>query len=330
VSNASRGRAASSSGGQAAVTSLQEPLDIELASTPDPKGIALAVAAYALWGLFPAFWALLEPASAVEILAHRIAWTMVLMAAVLAVSGGWPLLRALRPRGWVMVTAASAAIAVNWGLFIYGVGIRHVVEISLGYFMSPLVSVLLGVLVLRERLRAAQWVAVALAVAAVAVLTAWNGGPPWLALGLATSFGVYGLIKKTIPLPATASLTGEGLVLGPVAVAYLVWLAAVGHGTFGHGIAHTALLVSGGPVTAVPLLLFGAAARRVPLATVGTLMYLTPTLQFLWGALVNHEQVPTTELIGFVLVWLALAVFTADLWGSARRRVGRAQRAGRR
>jgi chloramphenicol-sensitive protein RarD len=285
----------------------------------DRRGIGLAVAAYTLWGLFPAFWALFEPASALEVLAHRIAWTMVLMGAVLAVARGWRMLRGLGLRGWLMVTAASIAIAANGGLFIYGVGIHHVVEIALGYFMSPLLSVLLGVLVLRERLRAIQWLAVALAVGAVVVLTVWSGGPPWLALALATSFGVYGLIKKTIPLSATASLTAEGLVLGPVAVGYLGWLAAVGHGTFGHGVGHTVLLISGGPVTAIPLLLFGAAARRIPLATVGTLMYLTPTLQFLWGAFVNHEPVPVTELAGFVLVWLALAIFTVDLCRAQRR-----------
>jgi chloramphenicol-sensitive protein RarD len=147
------------------------------------------------------------------------------------------------------------------------------------------------------------------------VLSALNGRPPWLALVLAVSFGCYGLFKKQIRVPATASLTGEGLVIGPVALGYLVWLAATGAGTFGSGgLAHSALLISGGPVTAVPLLLFGLAAQLIPLATLGTLMYLTPTLQFLWGWLVNHEPVPPAEWLGFALVWLALVVFTADLW----------------
>lgn len=280
----------------------------------DTRGIALGAAAYALWGLFPAFWGLLEPAGAVEILAHRIVWTMGLMVGVLTVLRGWPALRTLSVKGWLMVTAAALAIAGNWGLFIYGVLIDRVVEIALGYFMSPLVSVLLGVLVLHERLRLAQCVALALAVAAVLVLSIQNGQPPWLALLLATSFGLYGLIKKTVPLPATASLTAEGLVLGPVAAGYLIWLGAAGHGTFDSGVLHSVLLIAGGPVTAVPLLLFGAAARRIPLATLGTLMYLTPTLQFLWGWLVNDEPVPALKWVGFTLVWLALVIFTVDLW----------------
>jgi chloramphenicol-sensitive protein RarD len=277
-----------------------------------------------VWGLFPAFWGLLQPASAWEILAHRIIWTIVLMAGVLTLyRGSWSLLRGLGGRGWLMVTGAAIAIAANWGLFIYGVGIHHVVEIALGYFMSPLLSVLLGVVVLRERLRRAQWAALGLAVVAVLILSVENGRPPWLALALAASFGVYGLLKKTVPLPATASLTAEGLVLGPIAVGYLVWLGALGQGSFGHGVWHTALLIIGGPITAIPLLLFGAAARRIPLATLGTLMYLTPTLQFLWGVLVIGEPMPASELAGFVLVWVALAIFTADLWRS-RNRAGEA------
>jgi chloramphenicol-sensitive protein RarD len=281
----------------------------------DGGGLLAGAAAYALWGLFPAFWRLLEPAGAIEILAHRIVWTMLLMSGVLTALRGWAPLRELGARGWLLIGAAAGAITINWGTFIYGVTINHVVEIALGYFMSPLVSVLLGVLVLRERLRAAQWVAVGLAVAAVVVLTVLNGRPPWLALALAVSFGCYGLFKKQIRVPATASLTGESLVIGPIALGYLIWLATTGHSTFGTGgLGHSTLLISGGPVTAVPLLLFGLAAQRIPLATLGTLMYLTPTLQFLWGWLVNHEPVPPVEWLGFGLVWVALVVFTVDLW----------------
>jgi chloramphenicol-sensitive protein RarD len=286
----------------------------------DGSGILVGAAAYTLWGLFPAFWPLLEPAGAIEILAHRIVWTVLLMCTVLTLLRGWALLRGLGARGWLLIGAAATAITINWGTFIYGVTVNRVVEIALGYFMSPLVSVLLGVLVLRERLRVSQWVAVGMAVAAVAVLSALNGRPPWLALVLAVSFGCYGLFKKQIRVPATASLTGEGLVIGPVALGYLVWLAGTGHSTFGTGgLAHSALLISGGPVTAVPLLLFGLAAQRIPLATLGTLMYLTPTLQFLWGWLVNHEPVPPIEWLGFALVWVALVVFTVDLWHQSRR-----------
>ncbi|MBB6378556.1 chloramphenicol-sensitive protein RarD [Pseudonocardia eucalypti] len=285
----------------------------------DARGVGLGAAAYAMWGLFPAFWALMAPAGPWEILAHRIAWTMILMAGVLALLRGWPQVRRLSARGWLVVTASALAIAVNWGVFIYGVQINHVVEVALGYYMNPLVSVLLGLLVLRERLRAGQWVALGLAFVAVVVLTVQNGRVPWLGLALATSFGVYGLLKKTVPLPSTASLTAEGLVLGPVAFGYLAWLGTAGHSTFGEGAWHTALLIAGGPVTAVPLLLFGAAARRIPLATLGTLMYLTPTMQFLWGWLVNHEPVPALKWAGFALVWTALVIFTIDLWlGRAR------------
>jgi chloramphenicol-sensitive protein RarD len=256
---------------------------------------------------------LLQPASAWEILAHRIIWTIVLMAGVLTLyRGSWSLLRGLGGRGWLMVTGAAIAIAANWALFIHGVGIHHVVEIALGYFMSPLLSVLLGVVVLRERLRRAQWAALGLAVVAMLTLSVENGRPPWLALALAASFGVYGLIKKTVPLPATASLTAEGLVLGPIAVGYLVWLGALGQGSFGHGAWHTALLIIGGPVTAIPLLLFAFGAKRLPLATLGVLQYVNPTLQFAWGVFVDHEPMPPARWVGFGLVWVALLVFTLD------------------
>ncbi|MGE3285900.1 MAG: EamA family transporter RarD [Pseudonocardia sp.] len=285
----------------------------------DGRGVALAIGAYTLWGLFPAFWSLLAPAAPVEVLAHRIAWTAVLMVAVLSVLRGWGDLRALSLRGWAMTTSAAALIAVNWGLFIYAVFTGHVVESALGYFMSPLVSVLLGVLVLRERLRRAQVVALVLATAAVGVITVENGSMPWIATTLALTFGLYSLIKSTVPLPTTASLTAEGLVLGPIALGAVVWFELAGNGTFvDHGLGHTLLLIAGGAVTAVPLLLYGAAARRIPLSTIGVLMYLNPVLQFLWGVLVVHEAMPASRWIGFVLVWVALVVFTADLVRHAR------------
>lgn len=285
----------------------------------DGGGVALAVGAYAMWGLFPAFWALLAPAAPVEVLAHRVAWTAVLMVAVLSVVRGWRDLRWLSLRGWAMTTSAAILIAANWGLFIYAVFSGQVVESALGYFMSPLVSVLLGVVVLRERLRRPQIVALVLATAAVGVITVENGQIPWIATLLAVSFGLYGLIKRTVPLPSTASLTAEGLVLGPVALGAILWFELAGHGTFvDHGLGHTVLLVAGGVVTAVPLLLYGAAARRVPLSTIGVLMYLNPTLQFLWGVVAMHEDMPATRWIGFVLVWSALVIFTVDLVRHAR------------
>jgi chloramphenicol-sensitive protein RarD len=213
-----------------------------------------------------------------------------------------------------MVAAAGALISLNWGLYIYAVFAGQVVEAALGYFMSPLISVLLGVVVLRERLRGVQWAAVALGAVAVVVIALENGRPPWIALTLATSFGTYGLIKRTVPLSATGSVTAEGLVIGPIAAAVVVWFQLVGGGTMvDHGPAHLLLLLAAGPVTAVPLLLYGVAARLVPLSTIGVLMYLNPILQFAWGVFVVHEDMPVTRWIGFVLIWLALVVFTVDL-----------------
>jgi chloramphenicol-sensitive protein RarD len=288
----------------------------------DRRGIALGVAAYLLWGVFPAFFHLLGAAAPTEILAHRVLWTLVLMAVILSVVRGWGALRSLPPRVWAMITAAAALIAVNWGLFIYATTVGHVVEVALGYYIGPLVSVLIGVLVLRERLRLLQWVAVGIATAAVLVIAVGDHRVPWLGLGLAVSFATYGLIKKTVPLPAAASLTAEGVVLAPLAAAYLVFLQLAGTATLtGHGAGHVALLVLTGPVTAVPLLLFGAAARRIPLTTLGTLQYLAPTLQFLLGVVVYGEVMPAERWVGFGLVWVALVVFTVDLVRSRPRRV---------
>jgi chloramphenicol-sensitive protein RarD len=241
---------------------------------------------------------------------------------VLAVLRGWGAIRTLSARGWAMITAASALIAVNWGLFIYAVSVDHVVEVALGYYIGPLVSVLLGVVVLRERLRRLQWVAVGIAVVAVLVIAVGDHRVPWLGLGLAVSFSTYGLIKKTVPLPATASLAAEGVVLAPLAAAYLIYLQIAGGGAVtGHSVGQLALLAASGPVTAIPLLLFGAAARRIPLTTLGTLQYLAPTLQFLLGVVVYGEVMPTERWIGFGLVWVALIVFTVDLVRSRPRRV---------
>jgi chloramphenicol-sensitive protein RarD len=288
----------------------------------DRRGIALGVAAYLLWGVFPAFFHLLGAAAPTEILAHRVLWTLVLMAVILGVVRGWGALRSLPPRVWAMVTAAAALIAVNWGLFIYATGVGHVVEVALGYYIGPLVSVLIGVVVLRERLRPLQWTAVGIATAAVLVIAVGDHRVPWIGLGLAVSFATYGLIKKTVPLPAAASLTAEGVVLAPLAAAYLVYLQLAGAASLtGHGAGHVALLVLTGPVTAVPLLLFGAAARRIPLTTLGTLQYLAPTLQFLLGVVVYGEVMPAERWVGFGLVWVALVVFTVDLVRSRPRRV---------
>jgi chloramphenicol-sensitive protein RarD len=271
--------------------------------------------------LVPVFWPLLAPAAPLEVLAHRVLWTLVFMAGVLALLGGWGMLRSLPLRGWAMIGMAAALVAANWGLFIYAVSVGQVIEVALGYYICPLASVFLGVLVLGERLRPAQWVAIAVATTAVLVIAIGDGRVPWLGLGLAWTFAIYGLIKKTVPLPATASLTAEGVVLAPVAAAYLVALQLAGTGTLtGHGAGHVALLLAAGPVTAVPLLLYGASARRIPLSTVGMLQYLAPTIQFLLGLLVFGEAMPPERWAGFGLVWLALVLFTVDLIRSRPRR----------
>ncbi|GAA1882022.1 EamA family transporter RarD [Pseudonocardia ailaonensis] len=287
----------------------------------DRRGVALGVSANAVWGLFPAFWPLLDPASPLEVLAHRILWTMVLMAGVLTALRRWSDLRGLSWRVWAAVAVAAVVITANWGVFIYGVSVDHVVDISLGYYVSPLISVLLAVLVLRERPTPAQVAALTIATAAVVVISVGSGTVPWLGLILAVSFGLYGLIKKTVPLGSMTSLTAESLLVGPLALAAAVVFEVAGHGTFtGHGAVHPLLMVLAGPITALPLLLYGAAARRIPLTTVGTLMYLTPTLQFLWGVLANGEAMPPSRWIGFGLVWVALVIFTVDLFRSTRNR----------
>ncbi len=279
----------------------------------------MGLGAYSIWGLFPAFFPLLAPAGPTEILAHRMVWTLVLMLGVLTLTGRLHTLRGLPPRTWAMAGAAAVLISVNWGVYIYAVNSGKVVEAALGYFINPLVSVLLAVLVLRERLRRWQLVALGVAAVAVAALTIDYGRPPWLALTLAASFGLYGLIKKTVPLDPRASLTAEGLVVVPFALAWLVWLQVQGAGTaISLGTGHTLLLLAAGPLTAVPLLLFGGAAQRVPLATLGLLQYLTPVLQFIWGVAVVHENMPSSRWLGFGLVWAALVVFTVDAVRNAR------------
>jgi chloramphenicol-sensitive protein RarD len=292
--------------------------------TRERAGFLAGVGAYLLWGVFPLYWPLLEPAGAVEILAHRVAWSLVFLVAVLALTGiGFRWLRGLGRRRLGLLALAAVLVTVNWGTFIYGVNSHHVVETSLGYFITPLVTVALAVLVLGETLRPSQRAGIAIGALAVLVLAVDYGRPPWIALTLAATFSVYGLVKKRVGLDGTQSLFVEtGLLLVP-AVAYL--LAAGGTFTT-EGAGHAALLMTGGVVTALPLMLFGAAAIRVPLATLGLLQYLAPVMQFLIGVLVRHEAMPAARLAGFVLVWIALAVFTV---GALRGRPGAAGRLAR-
>ena len=278
------------------------------------------VAAYVLWGLFPLFWPLLEPAGAIEILAHRIAWSFVFVALVLVVGPtglGW--VRGLERRRLGLLALAALLITVNWATFIYGVNADRVVETSLGYFMNPLVTVALAVGLVGERLRRAQWTAVAIAALGVVVLGVDYGHPPWIALTLAFSFALYGFVKKRVGLDGTQSLMVETSVLVVPAVAFIVVLEATGRGTIAtEGAGHAALLASAGVATAIPLMLFGAAAIRIPLTTLGLLQYLAPVMQFLTGVLIYAEPLPTGRFVGFCIVWLALVVFSLDAWRAAR------------
>ena len=286
---------------------------------PTPRsGTPYAVAAYLWWGSFAAFFGLLAFAGPVEILAQRIVWTLVVMLALVVVTGRWRGMLTIPPRVWLLCAAASVAIATNWGVYVFGVNTGHIVECALGYFVNPLVSVLFGVAFFGERLNRWQLVAVGVALVAVIVLTVDYGRPPWIALTLALSFATYGVIKKVVPLDPIRSLTAEGIVAAPVALAYLGWLAHTGSSTFGQWPAHTLLLIASGPMTTVPLLLFAAAAPRVPLVTLGLLLYLTPGLQMAWGVAVKHEAMPASRWVGFVLIWLALAVFSLDAVRRAR------------
>ena len=294
------------------------------------SGLAFGVGAYLLWGLFPLYWPLLEPAAPVEILAHRIAWSLVFVAALLALTVGFGWLRGLGRRRAGLLTLAAVLVTINWGTYIYGVNSEHVVETSLGYFINPLVTVALAVTVLGERLTRLQGVAVAIAAVAVIVLTVDYGRPPWIALTLACSFGTYGLIKNRAGVDGVQSLGFETGVLALPAVAYLLLLGASGDGTFTtEGAGHAALLAAGGIFTAVPLMLFGAAAIRIPLTQLGLIQYLAPTLQFMIGVLIYSEPMPASRLAGFALVWVALAVFTFDaVQGSRRARFAAAGEAG--
>jgi chloramphenicol-sensitive protein RarD len=280
------------------------------------RGILYGIAAYVFWGLFPLYWPLLKPAGSVEILAHRIIWSLVAVAVILGAQRHWRWIKEIRPKRLALLALAAVFITVNWSVYIYAVNSGHTIEAALGYFINPLVSVLFGVLVLRERLRAWQWVAVGTGAAAVVVLTADYGRLPWIALVLACSFGTYGLLKKFASTPSTESLTIETAVLFLPALAYLVIQP---HPTFtGHGTGHVTLLVGAGVITAVPLMLFNSSATRVPLTVIGMMQYLTPTLQFLIGLLVQHEVMPASRWVGFLLVWAALVILSVDAVRTAR------------
>ena len=278
-------------------------------------GVLSGLAAYSLWGLFPLYFPLLEPAGGLEIVAHRVLWSLLFVGILLTVVRRWSHVRALVTdwRRLLVLAGAAVLIAANWLVFVYGVNSGHVVETSLGYFINPLVSVVLGVVVFAERLRRLQWAAVAIAAVAVVVLTVDYGRPPWIALALALSFGLYGLLKKVVRAEAAPALFVETAIVAVPAAAVLAVLHDGGEATFGNvGTGHALLLVASGVATAIPLLLFAAAASRIPLSTVGLLQYLTPLMQLAIGVFVYDEPMPPARLAGFVVVWLALAVFTVD------------------
>ncbi|MER5736054.1 EamA family transporter RarD [Streptomyces sp. NPDC002262] len=293
----------------------------EGAGTENRAGLLYGMAAYAIWGLVPLYWPLLKPASAGEILAHRMVWSFVFVGLALLALRRWGWVRELAasPRKLALLTLAATVITVNWGLYIWSVNNGHVVEASLGYFINPLMTIALGVLVLKERLRPAQWAAVGIGFAAVLVLAVGYGRPPWISLVLAVSFAVYGLVKKQVNLGGLESLAAETAVLFLPALGYLVLLGSRSELAFGtEGAGHMALLASTGVVTAIPLVCFGAAAIRVPLSTLGLLQYLAPTFQFLLGVAYFHEAMPPERWAGFSLVWLALTLLTWDALRTAR------------
>ena len=283
--------------------------------TEQRRGLVYGILAYGLWGLFPLYWPLLEPAGAMEILASRMIWSLVAVVLVLAARHHWQWARQLRrePRRILLLIGAAALISVNWGTYIWAVNAGHVIDASLGYFLNPLVTVVFGVVILHERLRRAQWTAVVIGAAAMLELVFGAGHLPWIALVLACSFGTYGLLKKLAAVAALESMAVESGFQFLPALGYLVFLQANGTAAYGHAAWHvTALLTLAGVVTLVPLLLFAGATNRLPLSTIGLLQFLAPVLQLLCGVVVMHETVPGSEWIGFGIVWIALVVLTAD------------------
>jgi len=276
------------------------------------KGILSGVAAYTIWGFFPIYFKAMQAAPALQIVAHRLAWSLIFLSVVVTLRRGWGSLRpALNKRGLAIYLLAAAVLSFNWLVYIYGVNAGFILEASLGYFINPLVNVLLGVVFLRERLSLSKWIPIGIAAAGVLYLTFSYGSLPWIALALAFSFGLYGLLKKLSPLDSLPGLTTETAIVFVPAVIYLVWVESQGVGAFGHISLVTSLLLAfSGVVTAVPLLLFSAAARAIPLSTLGLLQYIAPTLQFLIGVLVYGEALTPARIVAFSLIWLALVLLT--------------------
>jgi chloramphenicol-sensitive protein RarD len=277
------------------------------------RGVLYGAAAYCCWGLFPIYFKQTAHVPALEVLAHRIVWSLIALALIALATRARSRLMRVPARVYALYALAAVLIGVNWFVYVWAVSSGFIVETSLGYFMTPLVNVVLGVMVFREHLRPVQWIAIGLAAAGVVYLTLAYGSLPWVSLVLAASFGSYGLVKKQAPLGSAPGLTLETGVLCLPALTYLAALEARGHGSFLHGGAATdVLLAASGLITIGPLLLFAKAVKRVPLSIIGMLQYIAPTIQFLLGVLVYREPFSSTRLVGFVFVWVAVVVFSAD------------------
>lgn len=287
------------------------------------KGVLAAAGAYILWGLLPVYWKVIQAVTPLEIVAHRMAWSLVFALLVLAATRNWRWLAQIKSRPSLLLPFAltGVLISLNWLVYIWAVNSGRIVDASLGYFINPLVNVFLGVVFLRERLRPGQWAAIAIALAGVSYLTWSVGQLPWIGLTLAFSFGFYGLIRKTARFNAIEGFAMETAIMFLPAFGYLVFLATRGELAFGHdGVATTVLLAFTGVITAVPLLLFALGARQVTLTTLGILQYIAPTLQFLLGVVIYHESFTQARLIGFTLVWISLAIYTVESYLARRQR----------
>jgi chloramphenicol-sensitive protein RarD len=295
---------------------------LQTANTLSNRGLAAAAAAFGIWGLFPLYLVGLTSVSALEITAHRVVWSCLFVLGLLALRRELGTLSAAAARPGVLMRLAASAIlvSINWIAFVWGVNHDHVVEVSLGYYINPLVNVLLGIFVLSERLNRIQWIAVALAAAGVTYLTLMTGRLPWIALTVAVSFGLYGLIRKTVRVDALPGLGIEMMMLAPIAVGYLIWREMNGIGTLGHtsGLVNALLIVSG-VVTATPLALFSYGARKLPYSTVGVLQYMAPSLQLACAVFFLGEPFQHARVVGFSLIWVALAIYALDgLWRARR------------
>ncbi len=286
------------------------------------RGFVFGFSAYLLWGLFPLYWKLIDSSGAIELLAHRILWSLVTIVVLVLVRRRFSQVRALiaNPRSRWPLVAGAVLISVNWGTYIWGVNHDRVVETSLGYFITPLFTVLLGVIILKERLQVAQWIALGIAFVAVAGLTIENGKPPWVAIILTFSFGFYGLAKKQAGAGAIEGMAVESATVAPLALIAILVLGLQGQSTVTHeGPGYLTLVLLTGPITAVPLLLFGAAATRVSMTTLGLLNYIAPIMQFIVGVVVFHEQMTPMRWAGFGLVWIALVILTLNGLHTRRR-----------